>query len=87
MTYLFPESVEDEQSTARIDISVQSGIEESVFHDDQFEEFTEVPSEEALAIEARGANRSLDRARAAQEARASKPGSAVTLRALSKLHR
>jgi len=30
-----PESVEDEQSTARIDISVQSGIEESVFHDDQ----------------------------------------------------
>ena len=30
-----PESVEDEQSTARIDTSVQSGIEESVFHDDQ----------------------------------------------------
>ena len=33
----------------------------------------------------RAANRSLDRARASQEARASKPGSAVTLRALSKL--
>ena len=33
----------------------------------------------------RGANRALDRARAAQEARASKPGSVVTLRALSKL--
>ena len=30
-----PESVEDEQSTARIDTSVESGIEESVFHDDQ----------------------------------------------------
>ena len=30
-----PESVEDQQSTARIDTSVESGIEESVFHDDQ----------------------------------------------------
>ena len=30
-----PESVEEEQSTARIDTSVQSGVEESVFHDDQ----------------------------------------------------
>ena len=30
-----PESVEDKQSTARIDTSVESGIEESVFHDDQ----------------------------------------------------
>ena len=30
-----PASVEDEQSTARIDTSVQSGAEESVFHDDQ----------------------------------------------------
>ena len=30
-----PESVEDEQSTARIDTSVESGKEESVFHDDQ----------------------------------------------------
>ena len=33
----------------------------------------------------REANRALDRARAAQEARASKPGSAVTLRSLAKL--
>ena len=33
----------------------------------------------------REANRALDRARAAQEARSSKPGSAVTLRSLSKL--
>ena len=30
-----PASVEDEHSTARIDTSVQSGAEESVFHDDQ----------------------------------------------------
>ena len=30
-----PTSVEDEHSTARIDTSVQSGAEESVFHDDQ----------------------------------------------------
>ena len=30
-----PASVEDEHSTARIDTSVQSGVEESVFHDDQ----------------------------------------------------
>ena len=30
-----PASVEDEQSAARIDTSVQSGAEESVFHDDQ----------------------------------------------------
>ena len=30
-----PVSVEDEHSTARIDTSVQSGAEESVFHDDQ----------------------------------------------------
>ena len=30
-----PASIEDEHSTARIDTSVQSGAEESVFHDDQ----------------------------------------------------
>ena len=30
-----PASIEDEQSSARIDTSVQSGVEESVFHDDQ----------------------------------------------------
>ena len=32
---MLPASVEDEQSAARIDTSVKSGAEESVFHDDQ----------------------------------------------------